>query len=72
MKIIFKARKIMEEKKLSPYDIAPYMNISIASIYRIFQNRRVPDLEELYYFSKVLDVPPEELYEYDESDEQLP
>lgn len=60
--IIINIRKIMEEKGVTPRDIEKYMNISYRTIYRIFENKRVPDLKELQEFSAVLDVPIEELY----------
>lgn len=55
-------RKIMEEKGVTPRDVEKYMNISYRTIYRIFENKRVPNLLELLEFSMVLDVPIEELY----------
>lgn len=60
--IIINIRKIMEEKGVTPRDIEKYMDISYRTIYRIFENKRVPDLKELQEFSAVLDVPIEELY----------
>lgn len=62
-KIILNIRKIMEEKNLSARDIEPYMPISDTSIYRIFTGKKVPDIKELLYFSEVLEVPIESLYE---------
>lgn len=53
----------MEEKNLSARDIEPYMPISDTSIYRIFTGKKVPDIKELLYFSEVLEVPIESLYE---------
>lgn len=55
-------RKIMEEKGVTPRDVEKYMNISYRTIYRIFENKRVPNLLELLEFSMVLDVPIEDLY----------
>lgn len=60
--IIINIRKIMEERGITPRDIEKYMNISYRTIYRIFENKRVPNLVELLEFSIILDVPIEELY----------
>lgn len=64
-------RKIMEARGLTPRDIEPIMNISARSIYRILENQKIPNLTELYYFSKVLKVNIDELYTITEIDESL-
>lgn len=64
-------RKIMEEKGVTPRDVEKYMNISYRTIYRIFENKRVPNLLELLEFSMVLDVPIEELYTIVKEEEEV-
>lgn len=64
-------RKIMEEKCVTPRDVEKYMNISYRTIYRIFENKRVPNLLELLEFSMVLDVPIEELYTIVKEEEEV-
>ena len=53
----------MDEKGLTPADIAPRMNISERTIYRTMRAQRCPDLRDLVYFSMALNVPFEELFE---------
>lgn len=60
--IIIHIQKIMDKKGLSPKDIAPYMNISERTIYRILRGQRCPDIVDLYYFSSVLGVDITELF----------
>ncbi len=60
--IIIHIQKIMDEKGLTPKDIAPHMNISVRTIYRILQGIRCPNLVELYLFSRVLGVDITELF----------
>lgn len=69
--IIINIRKIMEEKGVTPRDVEKYMNISYRTIYRIFENKRVPNLVELLEFSMVLDVPIEELYTIVKEEEEV-
>ena len=52
----------MDEKNLTPHDIAPYMNISERTIYRTIRAQRCPMLVDLVFFSYVLDVQIEELF----------
>lgn len=54
----------MDEKKITPKDIAPYMNISVRTIYRTIRAERCPNLADLVYFL-ALKVPIEEFYEID-------
>lgn len=61
-------QRIMDDKNLTPHDIAPQMNISERSIYRTIRAERCPDLVDLIYFSRVLGVPVEELFTVDEED----
>lgn len=63
-------QKIMDDKNLSPADIAPYMNISERTIYRTIRAERCPTLIDLVYFSAVLEVPIEELYSIDSVDKE--
>lgn len=58
-------QKIMDEKGLTPKDIAPYMPISERTIYRTIRAERTPDLVDLLYFSMVLGVKIEDLYTID-------
>ena len=55
-------QKIMDEKKLTPKDIEPYMIISERTIYRTIRAQRCPTLVDLVCFSAVLKVPILELF----------
>lgn len=61
-------QKIMDEKKLTPHDIAPYMNMSERTIYRTIRAERCPTLVDLVLFAKVLGVTIDELYTLDGPD----
>lgn len=58
-------QKIMDDKNLTPHDIAPYMNLSERSIYRTIRAERCPTLVDLVMFAAVLDVPINDLYSID-------
>lgn len=55
-------QKIMDDKNLTPKDIAPLMNMSERTIYRTIRAERCPTLVDLQYFSYALGVSFEELF----------
>lgn len=55
-------QKIMDEKKITPSDIAPYMKISERTIYRTIRAERCPTLVDLVYFAVLLKVPITDLF----------
>lgn len=55
-------QEIMDEKKLTPKDIAPYMKISERTIYRTIRAQRCPTLVDLVCFSAALKTPIMDLF----------
>ena len=64
-------QKIMDDKNLTPHDIAPYMNMSERTIYRTIRAERCPTLVDLVLFAAVLGVTIEELYTLDGPDAEV-
>lgn len=66
MLINLNIQKIMDEKHLTVHDIASKMSISQRTIYRTIQAKRCPTLIDMIEFSRILNVPIEELFTIEE------
>ena len=60
--VIIHIQKVMDKKKLTVKDIAPYMHISESTIYRILRGKKCPTIVDLEVFSQVLGVEVTDLY----------